>query len=91
MSNLVSIDSKGYGKIYKAVMRDRELPILAKTIYAYFCAYAGCGVQAYPKRDKIVFDLQINKDTYTKHLAFLVERGYIAKERAATGNLYTIL
>ncbi|MCI9364255.1 MAG: helix-turn-helix domain-containing protein [Oscillospiraceae bacterium] len=91
MSNLVSIDSKGYGKIYKAVMRDRELPILAKTIYAYFCAYAGCGVQAYPKRDKIVSDLQINKDTYTKHLGLLVERGYIAKERAATGNLYTIL
>ena len=91
MSNLVSIDSKGYGKIYKAVMHDRELPILAKTIYAYLCAYAGCGMQVYPKRDKIVSDLQINKDTYTKHLSLLVERGYIAKERAATGNLYTIL
>jgi len=91
MNGLVSIDSKGYGKIYKAVMRDRELPILAKTIYAYFCAYAGCGRQAYPKRDKIVRDLQINKDTYTKHLGLLVERGYIARERTAEGNLYTIL
>lgn len=91
MNSLVNIDSKGYGKIYKAVMRDRELPILAKTIYAYFCAYAGCGQQAYPKRDKIVRDLQINKDTYTKHLGLLVERGYIAKERTGNGNLYTIL
>ena len=91
MSNLVNIDSKGYGKIYKAVMRDRRLPILAKAIYAYFCAYAGCGRQAYPKREKILRDLGVNKDTYTKHLGLLVERGYIVKERTATGNLYTIL
>jgi len=90
METIISVDSKGYGKIYKAVMRDRELPILAKTIYAYFCSYAGCGGQAYPKRDKIVRDLQMNKDTYTKHLGLLVGRGYITKERTATGNLYTI-
>lgn len=91
MSIPISIDSKGYGKIYKAVMRDRNLPLLAKTIYAYFCAYAGSGCQAYPKRDKIVRDLQINKDTYTKHLNRLVQDGYITKERTANGNLYTIL
>ena len=65
MSSLVDIDSKGYGKIYKSVMRDRNLPLLAKTIYAYFCAYAGCGCQAFPKREKILNDLQINKDTFT--------------------------
>lgn len=91
MSAPISIDSKGYGKIYKAVMRDRNLPLLAKTIYAYFCAYAGCGCKAFPKRDKIVRDLQINKDTYTKHLSKLVQDGYISKERTSSGNLYTIM
>lgn len=90
MSGPVSIDSKGYGKIYKAVMRNPALPLLAKTIYAYFCAYAGCGCTAFPKRDKILRDLQINKDTYTKHLSRLVEDGYISKERTAAGNLFTI-
>ena len=87
----VNIDSKGYGKIYKAVMRNRQLPLLAKTIYSYICAYAGNGCQAFPKRDKIVRDLKINKDTYTKHLNILVSGGYIAKERTASGNLYTII
>ena len=86
----VSIDSKGYGKIYKAVMRNRKLPLLAKAIYAYFCAYAGNGYQAYPKRDKIVRDLSVNKDTYTKHLNILVSGGHITKERTAAGNVYTI-
>lgn len=90
MSDPISIDSKGYGKIYKAVMRNPALPLLAKTIYAYICAYAGCGCTAFPKRDKIVRDLQINKDTYTKHMSRLVEDGYICKERTASGNLYTI-
>ena len=90
MSTL-NIDSKGYGKIYKAVMRNRQLALHAKAIYAYFCTYAGSGHQAYPRRDKIVRDLQINKDTFTKHLNTLVSSGYIAKERTANGNLYTIM
>ena len=88
---MVNIDSKGYGKIYKSVMRDRSLPLLAKAVYAYFCAYAGCGCQAFPKREKILHDLQINKDTFTKHLNLLVEGRYIFKERTGTGNVYTIL
>ncbi len=60
MSYTINIDSKGYGKIYKAVMRNRHLPLLAKTIYSYFCAYAGNGYQAFPKRNKIIRDLKIN-------------------------------
>jgi len=87
----ISIDSRGYGKIYKAAMRNRKLPLLAKTIYAYFCAYAGNGYKAFPKRDKIVRDLNINKDTYTKHLNTLVSEGYIGKERTTSGNIYTIM
>jgi len=87
----INIDSKGYGKIYKAVMRNRQLPLIAKAIYAYFCTYAGSGYKAYPRREKIVRDLSINKDTYTKHLNTLVAEGYIAKERTATGNIYTIM
>ncbi len=81
VSSPVNIDSRGYGRIYKAVMRNRQLPLLAKTIYAYFCSYAGNGYQAYPKREKIVRDLKMNKNTYAKHLNTLISKGYIAKER----------
>jgi len=59
MSGPVNIDSRGYGKIYKAIMRNQALPLLAKTIYAYFCAYAGNGTKAFPKRDKIRWVLQV--------------------------------
>ena len=36
MFAFININTKGYGKIYKSVMRNRCLPLLAKTIYAYF-------------------------------------------------------
>ncbi len=91
MDNPISIDSRGYGRIFKTVMRSRQLPLLAKAIYSYFCSYAGNGNQAYPKRDKTVRNLNINKDTYTKHLALLVSGGYIVKERTVASNLYTIM
>lgn len=91
MSSPVNVDIRGYGKIYKLAMRDRELPLLAKAIYSYFCAYAGNGVKSFPRRDKIVRDLNINKDTFTKHLNLLVGEGYIAKERTSSGNIYTVV
>jgi len=91
MSSSVNIDSKGYGKIYKAVMRNRDLPLIAKAIYFYFCSFAGNSDKAFPKRDKITRDMCVNKDTFTKHLATLVEKGYIAKERTTSGNIYTIV
>lgn len=88
--NNIGIDAKGYGRIYKAIMRKKGLHILAKTIYSYFCAYAGNGTTAFPKRDKILHDLQINKDTLTKYISVLIDSGLIAKYRAPTGNIYTI-
>lgn len=84
------VDSKGYGRIYRAVMREMALPIISKAIYAYFCSYAGNGTTAFPKREKITHDLQLNKDTFTKYLKILIEQGYIAKQRTSYGNLYTI-
>jgi len=88
--DVAGIDSKGYGRIYKAVMRDSRIHIMAKCIYAYFCAYAGNGNCAFPKRDKIIRDLRMNKDTYTKYLTQLTDAGYIEKRRTQTGNRYTI-
>lgn len=87
---VTGIDSKGYGKIYKSVMRDRNLPIYSKALYAYLCSYAGCGVTAFPKRAKVMRDLSISKDTFTEYMHVLVLSGYIGKQRTASGNLYTI-
>ena len=94
------IKYKGYGVLPKYVMIDPDLTIEAKGIYAYFCSYAGSGNTAFPSRDKIVADLQINKDTYYKHFNVITSQGYIVVEQAHahggrgdgfTKNIYTLI
>ena len=89
------INSKGYGSISKLVMQDRRLSIQAKAIYAYFCSYAGNGKTAFPRRDKIIADLGVSKDTYYKHFNMLRDCGYIETEQEHKNgrlcrNIYTL-
>lgn len=78
-----SILECGYGMVGKYVMQDRELHVIAKAIYSYVCTF---GNSAFPGRDKICYDLQINKNTYTKYMKQLVDYGYITVIQSRSGN-----
>lgn len=90
------IMGQGYGLIPKLVMVDPELSITAKAIYAYLCSLAGGGETAFPSISNIVHTLQINKDTYYKHLRGLKERGWVfssqsrSKSALFAHNVYTL-
>ena len=91
-----NINSAGYGMIPKLVMQDRNLPIIAKAIYSYFCSFTGAGNTCFPSRKKICFDLQINLSTYKKHMKVLIENGYLKVEQIKENgkfarNLYTLV
>lgn len=91
------VNYKGFGVLPKYVMLDPDLTIEAKTIYAYFCSFAGNGNSTFPGRDKILSDLPMSKDAYYKHFRQLTEQGYISVEqeigdRAVFGkNVYTLV
>lgn len=72
-----SIFEDGYGQVSKRVMQDSRLSIEAKSIYSYLCSFAGGGNTAYPAVVKICRDLKISKDRYYRHVADIVEVGYI--------------
>ena len=78
-----SILECGYGMVGKYVMQDRELHVIAKAIYSYVCTF---GNGAFPGRDKICYDLQINKNTYTKYMKQLVDYGYITVIQSRSDN-----
>lgn len=93
-----SVFSEGYGTIPKQPMRDRDLTIEAKAIYAYLCSYMGAGNTAFPSVGKICFDLGISKDRYYRHRERLEAQGYIKvirKYYTATGqkanNVYELV
>ena len=84
---------KGFGHIPKFIMLDTELSLEAKSIYAYFCSFAGSGNSAFPSRDKILKDLNIGKDRYYKHYNQLINNGYLSAEQERrkddkTGEIY---
>jgi hypothetical protein len=71
------VNAKGYGIIPKLLMLDNRITLAAKSVYAYFCSYAGAGGTAFPCREKILSDLSISKDTYYKYLNQLKELDYV--------------
>lgn len=88
------INCKGFGIIPKAVMHDTELSIEAKTIYSYFCSFAGNGTTAFPSRDTILFHLKMTKDYYYKNFRQLEEQGFLRVERTGSfpyKNIYTLV
>lgn len=88
--------SEGFGTIPKLIMKDDELTIEAKAIYAYIASYAGAGQTAFPGISLICHDLDITETRFHKHKKRLIEKGYIEihKERSNNGtfgrNVYTI-
>ena len=92
------INFKGFGILPKYVMLDPDLSIEAKTIYAYFCSFAGNGSATFPGRDKILSDLPMSKDAYYKHFRQLTDQGYITVEQQGGNsgaiygkNIYTLV
>ena len=91
-SNLIAsgIHSKGYGMIYKAVMKDTRLSITAKAIYAYLSSYAGAGTVSFPTRSRILHDLGISESTYYKHFHQLLDCGYLTVKQRKAGHKFSV-
>lgn len=87
---VTGVDSKGYGKVYKVAMRDTGITLTAKALLAYLCAYAGRGTSAFPKREKVLRDMNLNKDTFCKHMKLIEDAGYILCHKTTTGTVYEI-
>ena len=91
------VNFKGYGSVPKYAMRDRELSITAKGIYAYFCAMSGSGNSTFPSLSTIQNHLGLGNRAYYKHRQLLLDQGYLlvsSQERRGgefTQNLYTIV
>jgi hypothetical protein len=91
------VKASGFGIIPKLAMQDKRLTIEAKSIYSYFCSFAGAGTTAFPSVSKICFDLNIGEDRYYKHFGLLKKYGYILVEQHKEesgrfiNNVYTLV
>lgn len=83
-----SLQSYGYGIVSQLPMKDRELSIQAKGVYAYLVSCAGNDKQTYPTQKKMCYDLRISKaDILAKYIKQIQARGYIKIIKTKKGNL----
>ena len=83
-----SLQSYGYGIVSQLPMKDRELSIQAKGVYAYLVSCAGNDKQTYPTQEKMCYDLKIGKvDTLKKYIKQIQARGYIKIVKTKRDNL----
>ena len=93
---LQGIMSEGYGVIPKKVMKDKNLTIEAKAIYAFMASYSGNGNTSYPSVEYITDFLDISRHRFNRHRKLLEEKGYISvsqerkKGSKFTHNVYTL-
>ena len=94
--NVKGVMSEGYGIIPKKVMKDKDLSIDAKAIYAFISSYAGAGSTSFPSVNLITDMLGISRQRFNKHRKLLEDKGYITikKNRTPEGswgnNVYTL-
>lgn len=67
----------GFGILPKQVMKENNLSLQSKGIYAYLCAYAGNKDTAFPSISLITYELGISKDTFYKYMNELKDKKYI--------------
>ena len=83
-----SLQSYGYGIVSQLPMKDREMSIQAKGVYAYLVSCAGNDKQTYPTKEKMCYDLGIKKvDTLSKYIKQIQARGYIKIVKTKRYNL----
>ena len=97
MLRVEGINCKGYGIVPKYVMRDEELSISAKGLYAYFCSMSGSGDSTFPSLETIQDHLRIGDKAYYNNRQPLLDQGYITVElrertgKGYAGNLFTLI
>lgn len=74
-------------KKLEKIMYFPDLTIEAKAIYAYFCSYEYEARK--PEIKDILYDLNISKSRYYKHVNILLENGLIEREYLKEKGVYS--
>lgn len=79
----------GFGIISKQLMCNPNLSSNAKSLFAYFAAYAGNGDTAFPSVKLIMYHLNWSKDKFYKYRKELEEKGYLNIEQIKQKGMFS--
>ncbi len=73
--------------VSRNVLRDPQIPIGVKGLYAYLAGFAGDSDECFPSINTIQSELSLAKDTLYKYMNLLVSIGVVERNQTYNGNL----
>lgn len=90
------IYKEGYGIIPKKIMRNKDISLGAKAVYAYICSFAGAGKNAFPSLELICEELGMSEKKMYKCRKELIDHNLIIVDKIRikskySNNIYTLV
>ncbi len=83
---MIETKKKRYGIVTAEVMRDPDLSVTSKAVYALICTFANKEKQCFPSIVTLGELLSVNRRTIERSIKELKEKQYIIKE----GRVFTV-
>lgn len=82
----------GFTQVPNFILKDPELSVGAKVVYAMFLSYAWHNDSCFPGQDRLAEDMGMSRSRVTEFVGELEKAGLVSIERRGQGktNLYTI-
>ena len=80
---------RGYGKVYKEVMRCKTLTPEAKAIYAYLAVFADAKDECYPSVKLIMDEIGMSDRRFYKHINLLKQQGVVEAKQLRENNKWS--
>lgn len=73
--------------VFQEILRNSNITIEAKGLYAYLAGFSGAGDECYPSIGLMCDEIGISKTRLYKHMAVLVQFGVVEKVQTYNGNI----
>ena len=73
--------------VFQEVLRNPDITIEAKGLYAYLAGFSGAGDECYPSISLMCEEMGMSKTRLYKHMAVLVQFGVVEKIQTYNGNI----
>ena len=92
LNTLDPISAGGFTQVPNFILRDSQLSIGGKLVYAMFLSYAWHNDRCFPGQGRLADDMGMSRTSVTAFIGELEKRGFITIQRRGQGktNLYTV-
>ena len=92
LDTLDPVAARGFTQVPNFILKNPEISVGAKVVYAMFLSYAWHNDSCFPGQDRLAQDMGMSRSRVTEYVSELQKAGLVTIERRGQGktNMYTI-